>query len=106
LLEGAGLRFELKAVSTDAPRKAGFIIEFDQQVFGYENQCPHLGVELDWVPGVFFDVVQEYLVCSTHGARFKPDTGKCVSGPCVGRSLVKIAIVEDKGEFFTLEPEI
>jgi len=103
LFEGAGLRFDLRAGSTKSPGKAGFVIEFDGRVFAYENRCPHLGVELDWMPGVFFDAAQEYLLCSTHGARFKPDTGKCVSGPCVGQSLTEIAIVEEKGELFISE---
>jgi nitrite reductase/ring-hydroxylating ferredoxin subunit len=103
LFEGAGLRFDLRTGSTKDPRKAGFAIEFDGRVFAYENRCPHLGVELDWAPGVFFDATQEYLLCSTHGARFKPDTGKCVSGPCAGQSLMEIAIFEEKGELFTLE---
>ena len=100
---GAGIRFVAKPGSTKSPRKAGFAIEFDGRVFAYENRCPHLGVELDWAPGMFFDVAQEYLVCSTHGARFKPDTGKCVSGPCAGQSLTDIPIVEEKGELFTLD---
>jgi len=40
--------------------------------------------ELDWQPGEFFDIAGVYLVCSTHGAIFEPNSGLCVAGPCRG----------------------
>jgi nitrite reductase/ring-hydroxylating ferredoxin subunit len=38
-----------------------------------------------------------YLVCTGHGALFKPDSGLCVKGPCVGEALASLAIrVQDR----------
>src|SRR6185312_16085931 len=34
----------------------------------YVNRCPHMGTELDWQPGDFFEESGLYLVCATHGA--------------------------------------
>jgi nitrite reductase/ring-hydroxylating ferredoxin subunit len=51
------------------------------------NRCPHRGVELDWVPGVFLAVDGHHLQCATHGALFDPMTGVCISGPCTGEML-------------------
>ena len=111
LIEGEGLRFEiidpklskreLKKVQSAGATKTGFAVEFAGRVYAYENRCPHLGLELDWAPGVFFDEAREYLVCSTHGAHFEPDTGKCVNGPCEGQTLTPLAILEEEGELFT-----
>ena len=76
LCDGTGLRFELDTGSSDEAAESGFAIAFRDRVYAYENRCPHLGVELDWTPGVFFDTAQEHIVCSTHGAYFEPDSGK------------------------------
>jgi len=101
LRDGSGLRFELENRLSNDAAESGFAIAFQGKVYAYENRCPHLGVELDWAPGVFFDSAQEYLVCSTHGAHFEPDSGKCVSGPCTGQSLTALAVFEEEGELFT-----
>lgn len=100
LIDGAGLRFKIENERTANTAKAGFVVEFEGKVYAYENCCPHLGVELDWMPGVFFNAEQEYLICSTHGALFEPDTGKCVSGPCTGQYLATLAVIEEEGELY------
>ena len=75
----------------------GFAIRYDGTVRAFVNRCPHLGVELDWQPGEFFEASGLYLVCSTHGAIFEPSTGLCVAGPCRGARLQAIAVEEHQG---------
>jgi nitrite reductase/ring-hydroxylating ferredoxin subunit len=53
-------------------------------------------MELDWQPNRFFDDSGEWLLCSTHGAVYRPDTGACAGGPCRG-GLVPIALSEGEG---------
>ena len=89
LRNGESLRYRVPEQDLSA-----FVIKFEDRLYAYENRCPHLGTELDWIPGQFFDDEQAFLLCSTHGAYFKPDTGKCVSGPCVGQSLTRLPILE------------
>ena len=60
--------------------------------YAYKNLCPHLQVELEFLENQFLDQDQEYIQCSTHGALFNVETGECISGPCLGESLQKIAI--------------
>lgn len=64
------------------------------------NQCPHVGVELDWQPGQVFDDSGLYLICATHGALFLPDSGLCLAGPCKGRSLKAVPVQERDGKIF------
>jgi nitrite reductase/ring-hydroxylating ferredoxin subunit len=59
-------------------------------IFVYANRCPHLGVELEWVADQFLDSEGELIQCSTHGALFLIDSGRCVSGPCVNQYLEPI----------------
>jgi nitrite reductase/ring-hydroxylating ferredoxin subunit len=56
----------------------------------------HVAMEMDWQPDRFFDDSGQWLLCATHGAVYKPDTGECAGGPCRG-GLVKIALSEHDG---------
>ncbi len=89
---------------------AGFVAEFPDRklgvmvlrrgadVFVYENMCPHIGMPLDFKPGQFLDVERKHIICSTHGALFHIEDGRCFSGPCRGDRLTRInAEVRDGG---------
>lgn len=97
---GAGVRFALR--EGDAEQK-GFVVRYGGAAHAYVNRCPHVGTELDWQPGEFFDLARIYLVCSTHGALFEPGSGRCVAGPCRGASLEPLAIRERDGHVYLLE---
>ena len=73
-----------------------FAIRYQGTVHAYLNRCTHVAMELDWQPGQFFDDTGQWLLCSTHGASYKPDTGECSGGPCRG-GLVKIQLQELDG---------
>jgi nitrite reductase/ring-hydroxylating ferredoxin subunit len=74
----------------------GFAIRFEGQVFGYLNQCSHVPMEMDYQPNRFFDSTGQWLMCATHGAMYRPQTGECRAGPCRG-GLIKIALTESNG---------
>ncbi len=97
---GRGVRF---TVNTERGLAAAFVVRYRGRVHGYVNRCAHVGVELDWQPGEFFDVSGLYLVCSTHGAAYLPDTGYCVGGPCIGQNLTKLPIEERDGQVYLFE---
>lgn len=63
----------------------------------YVNACPHRGTPLDLVPDHFLDAEGRHLVCSTHGALFRPDDGYCLAGPCAGESLEPVAVAVREG---------
>jgi nitrite reductase/ring-hydroxylating ferredoxin subunit len=67
-----------------------FVVKKNNQVFVYRNQCPHLGVELNWQEDQFLDVDGMLIQCSTHGAQFIIEDGQCVAGPCLGEKLQAI----------------
>lgn len=88
---GKGVRFALPMLSEFA---TGFVVRFKGKPYAYINQCAHVSVELDWVEGDFFTAQQDFLICSTHGAHYRPDNGFCVMGPCKGKSLKPIEVIE------------
>lgn len=73
-----------------------FAVRWRGQVHAYLNRCAHVAMEMDWQPDRFFDDSGEWLLCSTHGAVYRPDTGACAGGPCRG-GLVKITLTESEG---------
>jgi nitrite reductase/ring-hydroxylating ferredoxin subunit len=99
---GRGLRFRAERDGRPVP---AFAIRCDGTVRAYVNACAHQGVELDWEEGAFFDDDGRHLVCATHGAQFDPADGRCVGGPCVGRSLAALHVVERDGEVVLVQGE-
>lgn len=89
--QAKGLRFALPALGEFA---TGFVVRFHGKPYAYVNQCAHVAVELDWNEGEFFTSQKDYLICATHGAHYRPDTGFCVMGPCKGKSLKVIPVIE------------
>ncbi len=100
LCNSADLQNGGKAVSFDVNFSGqtctAFAIRYQGAVHAYLNRCTHVAMEMDWQPGQFFDDTGQWLLCSTHGAAYKPDTGECGGGPCRG-GLVKIALMEQEG---------
>lgn len=67
-----------------------FAVKKDGQLYAYQNRCPHLGVELNWLEDQFLDSDNALIQCATHGALFLIEDGRCVSGPCNGQALVAL----------------
>jgi nitrite reductase/ring-hydroxylating ferredoxin subunit len=80
-------------------------------VTAWANACLHQPLPLDVTaepveiaPGVRaapMDDDRVHLLCLSHGALYRTRDGYCVSGPCVGQSLVPIE-VEQRGDALTL----
>lgn len=93
---GDGVRFTVNYCSVDYP---AFAVRYRGAVYAYLNRCTHRNVELDWVPGRFFAMDGRHLICATHGALYRPDTGACAGGPCNG-GLVKLDVIEKNNHIY------
>lgn len=96
---GKGVRFAVKAGDDDA---TGFVVRYDGKPHAYLNRCAHVPIELDWAEGEFFESSGLYLMCSTHGAIYVPDSGFCAGGPCKGGRLRPIEVHEHDGKLYWL----
>ena len=65
----------------------GFIVRRGGVVAGFIDRCPHTGTPLAAMPDRYLTREGDLIVCSTHGAMFRPGDGFCVAGPCAGRAL-------------------
>ena len=77
-----------------------FALRFEGRVVAYLNRCAHVPIELDWAEGEFFESSGLYLMCSTHGAIYVPESGFCAGGPCKGGRLRPIAVTEHDGNIY------
>jgi len=68
----------------------GFVIRKGAEIFAYANICPHRRHPLDMLPDAFLVDDGRMIRCASHGALFSPETGMCLTGPCSGRSLMKL----------------
>lgn len=73
-------------------RERLFVVRRGEEVFGYVNVCPHQGTTLDWKPDTFLTYDKSLIQCATHGAVFEIDTGLCIAGPCVHRSIAPVRV--------------
>lgn len=94
---GKGIRFPVTAGGEDA---TGFVVRYNGQAYGYLNRCAHVPIELDFNEGEFFESSGMYLICATHGAMYAPETGRCEYGPCRGRRLRALRIIEQDHQVF------
>lgn len=90
--EGGSKGFELDQ------DKSCFAVRYNGEIYLYRNSCPHLGIELEWVPDQFLDADGALIQCSTHGALFLIENGNCVAGPCLGEQLEAIPFSLEEGE--------
>ncbi|MFA6313700.1 MAG: Rieske 2Fe-2S domain-containing protein [Sterolibacterium sp.] len=97
---GEGVRFSVERYGAIEP---AFAIRHQHAVHAYLNRCGHIPVELDWQPGKFLDDSGLYLICSTHGALYAPQSGRCVGGRCDGKGLIPLGTMERDGNIYLKE---
>jgi nitrite reductase/ring-hydroxylating ferredoxin subunit len=74
-----------------------FVLRHDGKVVGYLNRCAHVPAEMDWQEGQFLDADRQYIMCSIHGASYRPADGRCVGGPCGRGRLTPLKVEERSG---------
>ena len=67
-----------------------FAVKKNGEIFVYANHCPHLGIQLEFMPDQFLDMEGSLIQCAMHGALFRIEDGYCISGPCADQSLQSI----------------
>lgn len=69
------------------------------------NRCPHLDVPMQYRKDRFMSGDRQHIICFAHGAQFRPDTGLCVLGPCLGQSLQpQSLVVDEEGGVWLVDP--
>lgn len=82
------------------------VVRQGDTVHGYINSCPHQGTPLETFPDRFLSRDGSELICSTHGARFRPADGLCLAGPCKGKRLASIELGLEDGSIRLPLPQV
>ena len=93
LAEGRATRF---TVTLDGVAQEALAVRWRGAAYAYVNRCRHQSLPLDFGDGHVFDEEYDALVCCHHGARYRPDSGVCFDGPCVGGRLTAL-VLETRG---------
>ena len=83
---------KMQTIELDIGDNKLFAIRKDNEVYAYWNNCPHLGIPLNWMPEKFLDLDGSLIQCSSHGALFQIDSGECIAGPCIGDHLKPVEV--------------
>jgi nitrite reductase/ring-hydroxylating ferredoxin subunit len=71
-----------------------------EELFIYENRCPHVRDTLDPLGGSLASPDGLLLHCQRHGAEFLSHNGECVAGPCLGERLTPVAFTLSNGDIY------
>ena len=67
---------KMKCFQTDAANI--LIVNFDNNLSAYRNECPHQGLPLDVG---YLDAEDRTITCTGHGFKFDAGTGECLTAP-------------------------
>jgi len=82
-----------------------FLVNHQGALHAWVNRCRHVAITMDWVENRFLDDSGQFVVCATHGALYRPDTGECVAGPPIGRGLIRVPLRLDGGRVIATVPD-
>jgi len=75
-----------------------FVLRQGETLRAFRNVCPHQGASLPWRKDAYLNSRGTHIVCNAHGSLFDRETGKCVSGPALGRSLDPVDVFVDEDD--------
>jgi nitrite reductase/ring-hydroxylating ferredoxin subunit len=84
----------------DGAREEIFVVRKGRHVYAYWDACPHYGdTPMAWRTDAYLNAARNRIVCASHGAEFEIETGRCVRGAALGKSLKPAAIeLTDTGD--------
>jgi nitrite reductase/ring-hydroxylating ferredoxin subunit len=97
LVPGQAVVVRMSPDAGGRPREALLLLDHDGTPRAYINRCEHLPIPIDGGSRHFFTSDKSALLCGTHGARFRLDSGYCFRGPCRGRSLIALDLRIEEG---------
>lgn len=75
-----------------------FVVAHAGALHAWRDECPHVaGAPMAWRKDAYMSADGSRIVCHAHGARFLPDSGECVQGPCLGQSLARVPVLIGAG---------
>lgn len=83
-----------------------FLVRHEGTLAAYRNRCPHTGAPLNWNPNLFLNIEGTRIQCDIHGAQFRIGDGHCLFGPCVGRALEPVKVLEKGGEVWACQEDV
>lgn len=87
------------------PRQAILVRDRNGVLHAYLNVCMHTPIPIDAGGGEFLSPDREHLLCRTHGATYRLEDGYCIHGPCQGKSLVRLALREERDGLYVEDVE-
>jgi nitrite reductase/ring-hydroxylating ferredoxin subunit len=86
-----------RALVVRLPQFELIVVRDGSDVFGYENECRHLGVGLNLLDDKEVETKDHHMLCEFHWATYRFCDGYCVAGPCQGESLNAVPLAVRAG---------
>lgn len=74
------------------------VVRTGDAVFGYANECRHLGVAMNLLDDHAVETDDAgHILCQYHYATYRFNDGYCIAGPCQGESLTAVPLAVRSG---------
>ena len=101
IAEGEALAFS----SRPGSRTKVILVRRHGALHAYWDACPHYGdTPMAWRTNEYLNAGRDRIVCASHGAEFEIETGRCVLGAALGKSLSRAPIEVDAAGEVHLSP--
>lgn len=83
-----------------------FIVRVKGKAYGWKNACPHIdGAPMAWRKDAYMNAKKTHIACHAHGALFELETGVCIQGPCLGKRLQAVELIEHENGQIMICPQ-
>ena len=77
----------------EGAREKVFVVRKGGSLYAYWDACPHYGdTPMAWRTDAYLNAAGSRIVCASHGSEFEIETGRCLLGAALGKSLRPAAI--------------
>lgn len=85
---------QARGFSVPGQKRKVIVVRREGRIRAYLDSCPHYagGTPMAWKTDAYLNGEGTHLACHSHGALFDVETGECILGPCLGRSLTRVPL--------------
>jgi nitrite reductase/ring-hydroxylating ferredoxin subunit len=84
IAEGEARSFPMR----EGSRSKLILVRRHGALYAYWDACPHYGdTPMAWRTNEYLNAGRDRIVCASHGAEFEIETGRCILGAALGKSL-------------------
>jgi nitrite reductase/ring-hydroxylating ferredoxin subunit len=77
----------------EGARQKVIVVRKGRNLYAYLDACPHYGdTPMAWRTDAYLNACGSHIICASHGSEFEIDSGRCIRGAALGKSLTPVPV--------------